>query len=243
MKQQPAILSSRLPKRGNHGHQKKLTPVTSDTNLPVFCFPTLDSLLSQDKGVSIDSSRKNAVKSPYELQDNQYIFNNPGLYNDRYIKTAINSPRISKSPPPRPVQNSFIPSSDSSNQISIENFNPYAFPNFTEPATLEAMKNLHVKPSDLYYKINASDEIKTIVNSTIISVKKERERILACKTSNFHVKSRNLSPPTRKPVQETFGSNNYLYGFFPCSNKVNGSLLDPDRLKGQNAGTKFSSRK
>lgn len=237
----PTILSSRVSNRHHHGGAKKVGPTNSDTNLPQFCFPNSDSLLCMDKGVSIDFSKKIAVKSPYELQDNQYIFQNRGLYNSRDIRTAIYSPRISKSPPPHTSRIPIPSQNPDSNLISIENFNPYVFPQFTEPATIEAMESLNVKPSDLYYQINASEQLKATVNSTIKKVKIERERILANKSETARstkAKKRTYSPPQRFPIPETFSNANCLYGFIPCNTKNASNVSESEKAKLQHNASK-----
>ena len=174
-----------------------------------FCFPTIESLLSKDNNQQ-NTIRSNAIKvSPYEVKDNQIIFDNQTFYNNRNIRTATISPRSSKSPPP--VHKKSI--SDSSSLISIDNFNPNKFTPFTEPLTLEAITKLCLTQQELFYQPYQSNEEKRIIAENISSVRIEREKLaLSYGKVLPHRHVRNLSPPVRRAVDfpETFVYENSI---------------------------------
>ena len=169
----------------------------------LFCFPSIESLLSKDSYSPNYIQQNTAKLSPYDIKDNQIIFDNQTFPNNRNVHTAAVSSRSSKSPPPihmKQLQETGI-------KISIDNFNPNKLTTFTEELTLAAISNLGLSPNDLFYHPFHSMEDKNKINNNIQSVKREREKIAKKSGKQLPPKlSRNFSTPVRKSVDfpETF---------------------------------------
>ena len=185
----------------------------------LFCFPTIESLLSKDTNSQFPIRQNTAKISPYDIMDNQIIFDNQSFRNNRNVRTATISPRASKSPPPvhtKQYQNS-------ATQVSIDNFNPNKFTPFTETLTLEAITSLGLTQDDLFYQPFHTVDEKNRINDNINLVRREREKI-AFKTGKFlpQKHQRNLSPPVRRtkdfPETFVFEANPVPKQFLVCGN-------------------------
>ena len=187
--------------------EKKRKPYkpTNENTASSFCFPSIESLLSKENNIN-PMLQQSTKMSPYEISDNQFIFDNQNLAKRRSIRTATISPRSSKSPPPRHV----MQMQDSGPAVSIDNYNPEKYSPFTEQLTLDAIAALSISQEDLFYQPYSSTESREKVRKNIINVKKERQKI-AFKAGKVipYKHTRNLSPPVRGPVDitETFAND------------------------------------
>ena len=186
----------------------------NNNNSKSYMFPTLDILINGNSTIQKNPQRKLIRPSPYDIEDNNnFGFNIQSNLIEKDL--TIKSPRFqnnSKSPPPRHNIRCIPQNLFQSKNISIENYNPEIFTNFTDNFTIEAIEKLGLNQNNLFYSSNSTQEIKDLVLNNIEMVKKEKEKLISRsivfgekkkieKHTFIHQKRSDLE------IQQTFGSD------------------------------------
>ena len=177
---------TQTPCRGGRAQQTCFQ--AQDSNY--FSFPSSYLLARSD--LLTPTAGRSCRRSPYEIEDNQYLFDSQNCLSKKFINQEIVDRKlISKSPPPlhaRPIlpQNLKVSNDKNSNEYVTE---------YGDNLTLEAISNLGLSRSDLFYQPHSSKQQKNIVELKMISVKKEKDRLLS--SSHFN--------PQRSSLPSTFG--------------------------------------